>query len=395
VILKIFTTVIAFILANSASAQKQLTLVEYNIQIKKNLSFTIKIPEGYGISVAARGLERPRFFAQAPDGRIFITDMHDRGDNEKGRVLVLEDWNDTARQFQKITTVLEGLHNPNQVAFYSANGRHYMYVAETGKLSYYQYTPLSNQLSSPTVIASFPDYGLSYKYGGWHLTRSIDFHNNKIYVSVGSSCDACIETEEVRASIIEMNLDGSNQRIYARGLRNAVGIKWIGDELWVTNMGRDNRGPDKPEDLLHTVQADGYYGWPYYFQYHKKILADEAFKDSVKPAFVKRPPIAKWAFEAHTAPLGLAYITGFTDTVFNNSFLVALHGSTSVWRQRGNAVVQVLPNGSYREIVTGFLQGKTESKRFGRPCDVFQWNNNSFFISDDKNGIIYYVWKEN
>ena len=79
----------------------------------------------------------------------------------------------------------------------------------------------------------------------------------------------------------------------------------------------------------------------------------------------------------------------------DNSFLVALHGSTSVWRQRGNAIVQVLPNGTYREIVTGFLQGKTENRRFGRPCDIIQWDNNSFFITDDKHGVIYYVWKEN
>jgi glucose/arabinose dehydrogenase len=57
--------------------------------------------------------------------------------------------------------------------------------------------------------------------------------------------------------------------------------------------------------------------------------------------------------------------------------------------------VQMLANSSYREIVTGFLQGTTEDKRYGRPCDVLQWDNRSFFISDDKNGVIYYVWKEN
>jgi glucose/arabinose dehydrogenase len=159
-------------------------------------------------------------------------------------------------------------------------------------------------------------------------------------------------------------------------------------------MGRDNRGPDKPEDLLHPVVRDGYYGWPYYLQFRKQLLVDAAFKDSAKPNFVKRPAIAPWAFKAHSAPLGFDYFRNFSDSVFNNSFIVALHGSTSVWRQRGNAVVQMLPNGTYREVVTGFLQGKTENNRYGRPCDVFQWNNHSFFISDDKNGVIYYVWKE-
>jgi glucose/arabinose dehydrogenase len=112
-------------------------------------------------------------------------------------------------------------------------------------LSYYQYKAGDSKPSTPrTVIATFPDYGLSYKYGGWHLTRSISFHNNKLYVSVGSSCNACIEKEEIRATIIEMDPDGGNQGYYARGLRNGVGLKWIINQLWVTNMGRDGIGPD-------------------------------------------------------------------------------------------------------------------------------------------------------
>ncbi|MBL7730028.1 MAG: PQQ-dependent sugar dehydrogenase, partial [Chitinophagaceae bacterium] len=267
---------------------------------------------------------------------------------------------------------------------------------ETGKLSYYLYNNGDNKPSSPaTTIASFPDYGLSYKYGGWHLTRSLAFYKNKLYVSVGSSCDACIEKEEIRATLVEMDPDGRNLKYYARGLRNAVGIKWINNELWATNMGRDNRGPDKPEEQLMKITRGAFYGWPYYYQYKKQIIADPDFKDSVKPAWVKRPPISKWGIKAHSAPLGFAYFTGFKDSLLNNSFITALHGSTSVWRERGNAVVQMLPNGTYREIVTGFLQGKTEDKRYGRPCDVLQWSDHSFFISDDKNGVIYYVWKEN
>lgn len=387
--------VLSCMITASSFSQMDVTLTEHQIQLKKKSPFALRIPQSYRISVAVEGLERPRFFAKSPDNRIFITDMHDRSDNKKGRVLILENWNDSSKKFETVTTFLQGLHNPNQVAFYSANGQHYLYVAETGKLSYYRYTPGSNQASLPTVIAAFPDSGLNYKYGGWHLTRSIAFHNNKIYVSVGSSCDACIEKEENRAVIIEMDMDGRNAHIIARGLRNAVGIKWINNELWVTSMGRDNRGPDKPEELLHTVQPGAYYGWPYYFQYRKKIITDEAFIDSTKPAWVKKPPIAPWAFKAHSAPLGFDYFTHFNDSLLNNSFIIALHGSTSVWRQRGNAIVQALPGGNYREIVTGFLQGKTENKRFGRPCDVFQWDSVSFFISDDKNGVIYYVWKEN
>jgi glucose/arabinose dehydrogenase len=376
-------------------SQTTLKLVDHPIKLKKNLSFKLKIPEGYKIAIAAEGLDRPRFFAKAPDGRFFVTDMYDRSDNTKGKIYILENWNDSTKRFEKITTFMEYLRNPNQVAFHQINNQWNIYIAETHQLTYYKYNTGDNKPTGITnTIATFPAYGLSYKYGGWHLTRSIAFNNNKLYVSVGSSCDACIEKEEIRATITEMNPDGSNKKIIARGVRNAVGLKFINNELWATNMGRDNRGPDMPEEQLMKIETGAFYGWPYYYQYKKKIIADTAFKKAIHPAWVKRPPISKWAIKAHSAPLGFDYFKNFNDPLLNNSFITALHGSTSVWRQRGNAVVQMLPNGTYREIVTGFLQGTTEEKRYGRPCDVMQWNSNSFFITDDKNGVVYYVWKE-
>jgi len=392
----IVLSLLLLLIVNTLQSQSSLKLVRREIVLKNKTAFSLMVPEGYQIAVAAEGLNRPRFFCISPDKRLFITDMFDRSDNKKGKLLILENWTDSSNKFQKTTTYLSNLHNPNQIAFYTRNGEHFIYVAETGKLSYYRYQPGESQPSGPpTIIARFPDYGLSYKYGGWHLTRSIAIHNNKLYVSIGSSCDACIEKEEIRASLVEMDPDGSNLKYIARGLRNAVGIKWVKDELWVTNMGRDNRGPDKPEEQLMKINPGSFYGWPYYFQYRKQIITDPAFRDSVKPAWVKKPPISQWGIKAHSAPLGFTWFSGFSDSLLNNSFLTALHGSTSVWRQRGNAVVQMLPNGQYREIVTGFLQGKTEDKRFGRPCDILQWDERSFFISDDKNGVIYYVWKEN
>ena len=378
-----------------SNAQLPVKLTGHPISLKKKISFDLKIPVGYRISIAAEGLKRPRFFAKSPDGRLFITDMHNLSDNKEGRVLILEDWDDAGKNFKKINTYLDSLHNPNQVAFYKNDSVTLLYIAETGKLSTYYYSAGDLKPSEgPTIIATFPDHGLDYKYGGWHLTRSLAFYNNKLYVSVGSSCDACVEKEDKRAVIVEMNPDGTDEKIFARGLRNAVGMKWVRDQLWVTHMGRDNRGPDKPEELMHTVVKDGFYGWPYYYQYNKRIISDTAFLKAKRHPWVKKPLPAPITFKAHAAPLGLEYFSGFADPMLDNSFLVALHGSTSVWRQRGNAVVQVMRNGSYREVVSGFLQGTTENKRFGRPCDVLQWDERSFFISDDKNGVIYYVWKE-
>jgi glucose/arabinose dehydrogenase len=91
--------------------------------------------------------------------------------------------------------------------------------------------------------------------------------------------------------------------------------------------------------------------------------------------------------------LGFAFLKNFTDPVLRNSVLVCLHGSTSVWRERGNAVVKVEAGNKYTNIVTGFLTGKTDADRHGRPCDVLMKDEHSFFITDDLKGVLYYIYK--
>lgn len=373
-------------------------LLPHHIVLQKGIELDLNIPQGYQISAAAEGLRRLRFLSKSPDGRLFATDMFDKSDNKRGRVYIFSDWDDTAHRFRRRTTFLDNLHNPNQVAFYNRNDSNFIYIAETGRLSYYYYrSGDSIATGKPVVIANFPDYGLSYKYGGWHLTRSLAFHQNKLYVSVGSSCNACIEKESIRATILEMNPDGTDNKIFASGLRNSVGIKWIGNQLWATSMGRDLIGADKPEELLLQVTKDTRYHWPYYYQYHGKIYPDTQMQDSASANHLPVPPAPSPAFagfKAHTAPLGFDYFSGFSDSAFNHAIVVALHGSTSVWRQRGNAIVKVGGGNRYTEIVNGFLTGKTENERKGRPCDVLMNDTKSFFFTDDHQGVLYYVWKE-
>jgi len=367
-----------------------LKLVPHAIRLKKGNFFKLNIPVGYKINIAAEGLKRLRFLAKSPDGKLFATDMYDRNDNHKGKILLFDKWNEKEKKFDSIITFLDKLHNPNQVAFYKG----YIYVAETDKLSRYAYKMGDVKPSSiAQVIAQFPAYGLGYKYGGWHLTRSLAFDNDKLYVSIGSSCNACIEKEEIRACIVEMDPDGGNKKIFAKGLRNAVGIKWINHQLWVTNMGRDLLGPDRPEDLLQIIERAGFYGWPFYYQYQQKIYADKSFIDSAKDSYVKKPPLAWGGFKAHSAPLGFEYMENFSDKALKNKLLVCLHGSTSVWRQRGNSIVMALGGNKYTAVVDGFLTGKREKDRHGRPCDILMHSQHSFFFTDDLNGVLYFVWK--
>ncbi|MBS1563712.1 MAG: glucose/sorbosone dehydrogenase [Bacteroidetes bacterium] len=375
-----------------------LALEPHPIHLQKGVDLTLQLPAGYNISIAAEGLNRLRFLQKSPDGRLFATDMHDISDNKKGKVYVFDEWDDSSHAYKKVHTYLSGLSNPNQVAFYHYKGRDLLYVAETGRLGYYEYHAGDTIPRGPyTQIAAFPDYGLSYKYGGWHLTRSLAFHRGRLYVSVGSSCNACIETEPIRASIVAMDPDGQHQAFFATGLRNSVGIKWVGDQLWATCMGRDLIGADKPEDVFIRVDSGRAYHWPYYYELEGKIYPDEKMQDSARAHGITvppPPPASFCGFRAHSAPLGFDYFDHFSDTLLNHSFLVALHGSTTVSRQRGNAIVKVIGGNRYIDIVSGFLSGKEEKDRKGRPCDVLMNDRKSFFFTDDLNGVLYYVWKD-
>lgn len=395
-IMRLSIFILAILFSTSLLAQ-QPKLFPHPIHLQKGVDLTLNVPQGYNISVAAEGMRRLRFMSKSPDGRLFATDMYNMDDNKKGKVYVFEGWDAATKKFSAITTFAENLHNPNQIAFYTTGGKHYIYIAETDKLSRYEYKMGDTKLNGQgEVIATFPDYGLSYKYGGWHLTRSITFHKDKLYVSVGSSCNVCIEKENVRASIIEMNPDGSESKTFATGLRNSVGMEWLGDQLWVTSMGRDLIGPDKPEELFHLVERGKFYGWPYYIQYKGVVYPDKQMQDSAraqKKPIPGKPRPAWCGFKAHSAPLGLEYMNNFSDPLLKNYFLVALHGSTSVWRMRGNAIVKVVGKDKYVDIINGFLEGKEDKDRKGRPCDVLMNDDHSFFFTDDMNGVLYYVWK--
>ena len=362
-----------------------LHLVPVTMNLADGRAVTLSIPEGCELKVAAEGMERFRFLAPSPDGRLFATDMHDLTDNRKGRVFIFDGWNEDSARFAKRYIYLSGLHNPNQVAFHSTATDTFLYVATTGELLRYAYHAGDTVPDTkPMVIDTFPSQGLSYKYGGWHLTRSIAFHNGKLYVSVGSSCNACIETEDVRATILEMDPDGGNGRIYATGLRNAVGLRWIGDELFATGMGSDHLGTDAPDDVLFHIEEGKHYGWPFHYQVGEELIADTAY---LKPNMRVMAPTKAYApLGARVAPLGFDLFVGFADPRLANWFVVALHGSSIVKMGKGYAIVRVRKGRLPEPVVTGFLQG---NDRVSRPCDILMHDSTSFFFTDDHKGVLY------
>jgi len=429
-----------------------------------NKEITLSLPDSFEISIAATGIKRVRFFAKSPDGRIFVTSMHDLSDNRLGAIYILEGWNEQTHRFTHITRYLDHLRNPNNLAFYTdpVTKQNWLYLPLTDRLIRYKYNPGDNATTSaPETLIRFPDYGLHYKYGGWHLTRTIAIATTngttRLLVAVGSSCNYCQEDEVLRASVVSMDPDGRNQRLEAQGLRNAVDIQQIpdrGNAVFATNMGDDHLGDKLPEDtfLQLNVEADAprNYGWPVCYFASGKATLDSAplpklndarteGKTAAKPAahnsspsdsvygdqkgvaaagtnltsggghhaadpnadLGKAPaplkscdkvPAAYTTFPAHSSPLGFAYF-GKQDSNLANNFLVALHGASHPHIGTGYKVVCF--NSTDRkptDFITGFLTvQRRKPSVHGRPCAILRLAPDTFLLSDDYLGLIYYV----
>ena len=424
-------------------------------------SITLALPPAFDINIAARGLKRVRFFAKAPDGRIFVTGMYDLSDNRRGSAFILDGWNEKTHTFGKITHYLDHLRNPNNIAFWTdpATQESWLYLPLTDRLVRYKYKAGENAPSSqPETLMKFPDYGLNYKYGGWHLTRTVAVVNlhgaPRIFVSAGSSCNYCQEDEVLRAAVVSMDPDGEHPKIEAEGMRNAVDLKQVLDidnhGVFATNMGDDHLGDKLPEDTFFELATDATpapnYGWPTcYFDSGKPVhdttelpllqdarengLTAQRPKDEdsvygrqrgVAAAGTnlaagggsKRPPDpnanlgkapealkscdkvprAYATFAAHSSPLGFAYF-GPQDSNLSGNFLVALHGASHPDIRTGYKVVRFTPaDRKPRDFITGFLTTRDgKPVVHGRPCGILRLDRDTFLLSDDYLGVIYYV----
>ena len=200
-----------------------------------------------------------RFMSFSPDGILFVTVPSTAGlyasNKSGGTVYALPDL-DRDGQADEARKVITELNNrPHGLAFHDG----YLYLAEENAVSRYRYLGDGNVADRELVIANLPS-------GADHVSRTIGFSpSSKMYVSVGSSCNLCQESDSRRAAIVEYNADGTSAGVFAEGLRNAVGFVFHPDtgEIWATENGRDYLGDDLPPDEINIVRAGRNYGWPY------------------------------------------------------------------------------------------------------------------------------------
>ena len=327
------------------------------------------VPAGFQVSLFAEGLSGPRAMALAPDGAVYVSL------SSSGVILRLKDA-DGDGDADSSRVVRSKLNGPYGLAFRGDT----LYFAEVTSVK-----RLNPGATEPvTLISGLPS--------GGHSTRTIVFGpDQRMYLSVGSSCNLCPDTNPLRAAVFQYSLDGKSRRVFATGLRNSVGLAFHPEsgELWATNNDRDNLGDDVPPERINILQEDGWYGWPYCY------LPNTPNPDAPQPARacgdVEPPAIT---FQAHSAPLGMRFYTanGFPAGYRGDAF-VAYHGSWNRTVPTGAKVVRVEVENGRPVSIDDFVVGwqLPSGSRWGRPVDVLVASDGALLISDDQGGRIWRV----
>ncbi len=342
----------------------------------------LKAPAGFHVSVYAQA-PHPRMMAFSPGGVLLATDT------TEGKVLAFPDSRHTG-QAERVVTLAGDLNAPHGIAFH--NGK--LYVAETNQVRRYDWDEAHLRASNGQVIAQLPK-------GGMHFTRTLLFANGKMYVAAGSDCNACEEEDNRRGAVSEFNEDGSGGRIFASGLRNAVGlaVNPRTGTVWTTENGRDWLGDNLPPDEINDLGKNGGdLGWP--FCYGNRVPDRSQTKAGDKRCENTIPP--KVELQAHSAPLGLAFYTGtMFPAEYRGNLFVALHGSWNRKTPTGYKVVRIKLNEKgeaqgVEDFITGWLR-PDETRRgvwMGRPVGLAVGLDGALYVSDDSAGVIYRVtWK--
>ncbi|KAF2513459.1 PQQ-dependent sugar dehydrogenase [Flavobacterium foetidum] len=350
---------------------------------------TPKAPEGFVVTKFADGFTNPRWSYIAPNQDIFVVESGTR--NSKNQITILRD-KDKDGKYETREIFIKDLNKP----FGMLVLKDFFYIANTDGLYRYPYK------NNPLKLETKGEKILELPAGGYnnHWTRNLlaSPDGKKIYVSVGSGSNNAehgVDKEVRRAGILEINPDGTGEKVYASGLRNPVGMDWnpVSKELWTAVNERDELGEDLVPDYITSVKRDGFYGWPYsYFGNIPDPRMKGERKDLVEKAIVPDVPVG-----SHTASLGLAFYTKDKfPAKYKNGAFVGQHGSWNREKISGYKVVFVpfkdgKPSGKPEDFLTGFISDENKAEVYGRPVAVTVMNDGSLLVNDDSGNTIWKV----
>lgn len=370
-------------------------------------------PAGYKVVKFAGNLNSPRNIYVAENGDIFVSQARTEGRDEDAEkvdsrnifrakspneILRFRDENNDGTA-DKQEVFLNNLSQPYGMLIV---GNHF-YVANTDAVIRFPYDKSSGKVTNkPQKLISLPAGGYNN-----HWTRNLiaNKDDSKIYISVGSASNVGeygMDKEVRRATILEINPDGSGERIFAAGIRNPVGMDWEPNTgtLWTAVNERDDLGDEIVPDYILSVKENGWYGWPYtYWGQHIDPRWDPNHAESLGTApdsLTQKSITPDYALGAHTASLGLAFNK---TSKFGNGAFIGQHGSWNRSEFVGYKVVFIpfeggKPSGDPQDFLTGFIANKDAGEVHGRPVAV-AFTKNYMLVTDDAANVIWAVVPEN
>jgi len=341
------------------------------------------VPEGFKVQLVVQGLDAPRRLLVRDDGPIFFTQQ------QLGRILKLQDIDDDGAA-DKGGLVMEGALNPFGIAtiptgelkgdlLLADQDAVYRLPLQTRGFDFFQVTP-NGAFGDPIGHLAHP--------------LALDPNTADIYVGSGSMSNVAEGEPPMKATILKFSPDGKSQSIFAVGLRNVTGMAFQpgSNSLYVVNMERDGMGDELVPDFLTRVEQGDNFGWPY--QYIGGHVQPEFQNKGMKLAAAKVPDVL---FEAHSAPLDLAFIPDSWPQKYRGSAVVALHGSWNAAGPRGYKLVLVpfkdgKPDGTYENFMTGFwVSGTGPAEVWGRPAALAFDHDGSLLVADDLGNTLWRV----
>ena len=336
----------------------------------------ISLPKGFKINVFAEGgFREPRWMALAPNGDVFLADSHGNS------IIVLRDKNKDGVAEERFV-FSDKLSQPFGMAFH----KDWFYVANTDSIVRFSYK------SGQTVAEGAPEKLVELTPGGYnqHWTRNILFSpdGTKMFVSIGSATNVSVEADPKRAAISVYDPDGKDQRIYAAGLRNPIGLAWNPKtgELWTAVNERDGLGDDLVPDYVTSVKEGGFYGWPYSYIGQN----EDPRRKGENPDLVKKSIVPDVLLTSHSAALGILFYQGkMFPREYQGDAFVALHGSWNREKLTGYKIIRVrfkdgkLVGNSYEDFLSGWLPDENSNEVWGRPVGLLVASDGSLLITDD------------
>jgi glucose/arabinose dehydrogenase len=366
---------------------------------------TPQVPAGFKIEVFAEGLSGPRIIRTAPNGDVFVAETR------AGRVRVLRTpYGATKPNANEIFA--SGLHGPFGIAFFpNGDNPKWVYIANTDSVVRFPYRSGDLKAAGPaeTIVAKLAV--------GGHSTRDVVFtpDDARMLVSVGSASNigdgmgqppgglsawasqqplgAAWGYEADRAVVLSFDPDGKNQRIFATGIRNCVGlaIQPATNTPWCSTNERDGLGDDLVPDYVTRVKEGAFYGWPWFYIGNH----EDPRYGNARPDLRDKITVPDVLLQAHSASLGLTFYQGSNfPAEYRGDAFAAEHGSWNRSKRTGYKVVRIrlkdgVPTGEYEDFVTGFVVN--DSDVWARPVGVAVASDGALLISEDGNGTIWRV----